>query len=165
MDILRLERPVLNRDFQSAHRSQYIYIFRASSDALYVNRYVLVEQPNANIEGETKLELQPAWEVRFQRSGKPDTPSGAKDTQSFFNLDGKEFIEPVIELPLGWGGRRLDFSKGWFDVSLLPTNTAGVLRWLFLVADQGNRGFVELLTGPFEERMVSVRQPPVRRVQ
>lgn len=137
VDILRLERGVLNQGFfRALTDQQYIYIFRASSDALYVNRYVLVEQPNANIEGETKLELQPAWEVRFQRSGKPDTPAGAKDTQSFFNLDGKEFIEPVIELPLGWGNRRLDFSKGWFDVSLLPTNTAGVLRWLFLVADQ-----------------------------
>jgi large repetitive protein len=137
--ILRLERTVLNKGFFKAITDQqYIYIVRAAKDALYINRYVMVERPNPNIQGETKIELQPAWEVRYQRSEKPDTPAGDKDTQSFVDMDGKEFLEPILELPFGWQSERLDFSKAWFDVSLLPTNTAGVLRWLFLVADQKN---------------------------
>ena len=137
MNILRVKKPVISTGFfQVVSDQQYIYVLRSTAEALYVNRYLLVEVPNPQLSGITKMEMQPAWEVRFKGSGKPDTPAGEKDTQDYVNQDGKQFIEPVLELPFGYDAQPLDFSEGLFSLDFLPTSEAGVLRWQFLIVDR-----------------------------
>jgi len=141
MNMLRVKRKVKNAGFfQVVTDQQFIYVIRAEKKSLYINRYVMVEIPNEKVNATTRIDLQPNWEVRFKDSGKPDTPAGEKDTQSFINQDGKQFIEPIFEMPFGLETNELDLTKGFFTTNLLPTNEPDILRWQFLIVDvPGNK--------------------------
>ncbi|HRV86778.1 MAG TPA: LamG domain-containing protein [Saprospiraceae bacterium] len=141
-NMLRVKRKVVSTGFfQVVTDQQYIYIIRSGSQSLYVNRYILVEIPNEKVNAATRTELQPAWEVRFKNSGKPDTPGSEKDTQSFINQDGKPFIEPIYELPFGHANK-LDLTNGYFTVNFLPTDQSEVLHWQFFIADLVSHQFL-----------------------
>ncbi len=120
INMLRVKRKVNNAGFfQVLTDQQFIYVIRAEKKSLYINRYVMVEIPNEKVNAATRMDLQPNWEVRFKDSGKPDTPAGEKDTQSFINQDGKQFIEPIFEMPFGFENNGLDLTKGFFSTILL----------------------------------------------
>ena len=120
--------------FQAVSDQQYVYLFRATERAIYANRYMLVEAPSEEKENETVFELQPAWQVRFQRSKKADVPANQKDSQSFLNMEGLPFIEPVKELPFG-GAANLNLGQGAFAVVLTPTMDDAKVRWQLFVVD------------------------------
>ena len=51
-----------------------------------------------------KFKLEPAWDVRYERSGKEDIPSGPRDNQNFISPDGVPFLEGTLDLtycPIG----------------------------------------------------------------
>jgi hypothetical protein len=135
-NMLRVKKqPATQKFFQVISDEKYVYIFRAAENAVYVNRYLMVEVPNPNIQGKTRIELQSAWEVRYQRSGKPDTPAGDKDTQNFISVEGIPFVEPVFEIPLCAEQGPLNISEGAFAVSLIPASVAEKYRWQLFVTD------------------------------
>src|SRR5205085_1399653 len=72
--------------------ADYLYIFRqAVEGSLLVNRFRLVRKAGTATSG-IEYVLEPAWEVRFQRSGKPDTPADAKDVLNYISADGEPFL-------------------------------------------------------------------------
>jgi len=125
-------RPATAGYFQVLSDQQYVYLVRASSRSLYINRYILVGVPSGQTRDEVRFELQPAWEVRYQRSGSPDVPASDKDTLSFVNMENQPFYEPVYELPFG-GFNDLSLENGGFCVNFTPTNLDNKLRWQFFV--------------------------------
>ena len=135
-NILRVKKQLAaQKFFQVLSDEKYVYIFRAAENAVYVNRYLMVEVPNPNIQGKTRIELQSAWEVRYQRSGKPDTPASDKDTQNFINVEGAPFVEPILEIPLYAEQGPLNITEGSFTVSLIPTSISEKYRWQFFITD------------------------------
>jgi len=108
----------------------YLYLFRQSKEgSLLVNRFRLVRKSDVK-SGETSFALEPAWEVRFQRSGKPDTPADPKDVLNYLSSDKEPFLEPTVELFMLKAG-----SKSDFDVEFLPAGSGGLACQIF-VADQ-----------------------------
>ena len=88
INILRVPQPINTTDyFQVVTDQKYIYLIRSHENILYLNRYLMVQKERTDVQADAQYELQPAWEVRFQRSGKPDTPLSQKDSQSFLNLN------------------------------------------------------------------------------
>ena len=134
MNILRVSRDIPAGDkIEVITDQKYVYLVRCYQNSLFINRYLMVEAPNPNIKGSSRYELQPAWEVRFQRSQKPDTPLDSKDTQSYMSLERKNFVEPVIELP--FDAQQIDLSTGYFNVQLVPTSNQDELRWQFILGN------------------------------
>jgi hypothetical protein len=88
--------------FKVLSNQEYVYLFRqVRKGTLLVNRFRLVRETMPGNPQEVFYSLAPAWEVRFQRSGKPDTAADAKDIQSHLDPDEHPFIEPAFEL-LWW---------------------------------------------------------------
>jgi hypothetical protein len=105
--------------FQVITDTQYIYLFRQStSNTLLVDRFVL---------DEVSMKLDFAWEVRYRRSQKIDLPADRKDTFGTTNMNGERFVEPTTELTMIG-----NLQSGGFGVQVLPTDVAGVERWLIL---------------------------------
>ncbi|HSG38935.1 MAG TPA: hypothetical protein VLE27_04790, partial [Thermoanaerobaculia bacterium] len=116
--------------FQAVSDQQHIYLYQQSSrKTLLVNRFLLVGSPrksgsaSGNVPAGT-FRLEPAWEVRFQRSGKRDVSGGPKDTTAFTDPLGDPFVEPTLELPMV---RNLE--DGRFTVLILPTQKVDETRW------------------------------------
>ncbi len=110
---------------------EYVYLFQSSDQVIWVNRYVMVDVPAPNLQGGTMLALQPAWEVRFQRSGNADLPFGDQDTLSALGPDSTPYLEPLYELPIDPAGLALDSAS--FAVLLEPAADTGDLRWQFFL--------------------------------
>lgn len=117
--------------FQVVSDQDYIYLFRSEGNSIYVNRYRLVPVKSGNIQGVSAYNLQPAWEVRYQRSGKADLPASDKDTPNAKSIEGQPYLEPIYELPLGFEG--VDLVAASFSVTLEATTTEGDYRWQFFV--------------------------------
>jgi hypothetical protein len=115
--------------------AKYICVFRLSTrGTLLLNRFVVVEQPNEqSSQDETKniyptILLDPAWEVRYARSKKKDTPASPKDTLGYRDMDSQPFIEPTMEV-----ATINNITTGNFSVVLLPTSKVEVGRWTFFI--------------------------------
>lgn len=129
--------------FRVASDEKYISIFRQSMDnTLYVNRFTLVSTASRRDPDVHEFSLQPAWEVRFERSGKEDVPANAKDTQGYLSPEGKPFLEPTLELAMV-----SEFVEGRFDVSLLPVMDSSRYQWQFTVLNSTTQK-VDLYTLP-----------------
>jgi hypothetical protein len=116
-----------DKQFRVVSDNRYLYLFRQSgSNSLYVNRFLLVES-SADGNDKPAPKLEPVWEVRYQRSRKKETPSSAKDTLGYQDLNGEPFIEPTLEL----GGFDLQADLADFAVMILPTSTPNLERWQF----------------------------------
>lgn len=125
---------------------QYVCVFRQSTkNTLLLTRFML-RRENAQGTGAAAPVLEPAWEVRFERSGKEDVPASTRDTQNFLSPDGAPFIEPTLELPmiknLGGGG---------FDALLLPNESNGSYHWQFFALDSVT-GRINLFNFPADEK-------------
>ncbi|MEB4631492.1 LamG domain-containing protein [Burkholderia contaminans] len=123
--------------------ADYLYLFRESvSGSILVNRFRLVRKSDVR-SGEVSFLLEPAWEVRFQRSGKPDTPADAKDVLNFLDPDKQPFLEPTLELFMMQAG-----SEATFDVELLPSASGGLSCQFFVVDPATHR--VQLYNFPID---------------
>jgi hypothetical protein len=121
--------------FKVLSNQEYVYLFRqAKKGTLLVNRFRLVRATAPGNPQDVQFGLDPAWEVRFQRSGKPDTPYDSKDVQSYLDPDDRPFIEPAFELFMVGG-----LVDGNFDVEFLPSGDAGRLACQVMVLDAANR--------------------------
>lgn len=125
--------------FTAVSDQKYVYLFRSNCNRIYVSRFVLVEITNPNVSGEKINQLQPAWEVRFKRSQKPDTPASDSDTQSFINMDNLPFQEPQYILPLGGDATSFKMNDGKFTVNLTPSNQEGTMRWQFFAVNDSKK--------------------------
>ncbi|MFZ2450024.1 MAG: LamG-like jellyroll fold domain-containing protein [Methylovulum miyakonense] len=130
--------------FCAVSDNRYIYLFRLSTvGTLYLNRFLLVSVSasdsgaDAGGEPQASFELQPAWEVRYRRSGLRDTPAGPQDTLGYRGMTGDPFIEPTMELVEVQGvlgGNVAPVTPGNFAVILTPSATGAGSRWQFVVA-------------------------------
>lgn len=116
--------PVADAPFTVVSDDRYVYVFRQSlTGSLYFDRFVLDEVTGR---------LVTAWEVRFRRSRKPDLPADARDTFGSTDMDDRRFVAPTLDL---------DFvttaADGRFTALVVPTELAGVDRWLLVVANGG----------------------------
>lgn len=164
INILRVPQTINTTNyFQVVTDQEYIYFIRSHKNILYLNRYLMVQKGEKSLQTDEQYELQPAWEVRFQRSDKPDTPLSKKDTQSFLNLNGKNFIEPIYMLSLGTPSGYINLGNGKFNAGLLPTGVQGELRWQFILVNEedgclysysfarSQNGWISLEDVPFSE--------------
>ncbi|MFL9584104.1 LamG-like jellyroll fold domain-containing protein [Stenotrophomonas sp. AB1(2024)] len=118
-----------DQPFRVVTNQEYVYLFRqARKGTLLVNRLRLVRQAAADNPQEIGFTLEPAWEVRFQRSGKPDVPADPRDAQSYLSPDRVPFLEPAFELFMVDG-----LVDGNFAVELLPRNEGTLLTCAVIV--------------------------------
>lgn len=135
-NMLRVEEEVVFEGFFSVLSDQkYVYLFRSSGNRVYVNRFMMVEVANSRMNGNKSNQLQTAWEVRYRRSAKPDTPANGKDSQSFINMENEPFIEPQYIIPFAGNTADFEIANGYFTVDLVPTNEDGIMRWQFFVVN------------------------------
>lgn len=146
-NIVRLPNPnpasVNPTAFRVVTDQQYLYLFRLFEKRLYVNRYVLSEEKvkgkkadgNGSMKASPMQTLEPSWEVRFQRSEKPDTPLGPKDGQSFLDMGNQPFLEPVWVLPLAVGEEGDEVTG--FEVQLIPTAVPDEFAWQIALVSAG----------------------------
>ncbi len=116
--------------FKVVSDQQYVCVFRQSSkNTLLLNRFMLkrVTEPGSRV---PVVKLEPAWEVRFERSGKQDIPASLRDSQNYVAPDGLPFIEPTLELPM-----ISNVAEGKFDVVILPSETKALGTWQFFAVD------------------------------
>ncbi|MGH8076672.1 MAG: LamG-like jellyroll fold domain-containing protein, partial [Lysobacter sp.] len=119
-----------DQPFRVATNQEYVYLFRqAKKGTLLVNRLRLTRETAANNPQEVGFALDPAWEVRFQRSAKPDVPADERDSQSYLSPDRTPFLEPAFELFMIDG-----LVDGNFDIELLPRNEGTLLTCVVLVS-------------------------------
>ena len=132
ISLLRVERDIAPVGLlQAVSDQQYVYLLRLTSTTVLVNRYVMVEVPLADVKADTRLSLQPAWEVRFQRSGNADLSAGDKDSLSAKSPDGQPYLEPVYELPIDATG--LQLGSAGLAALLEPVNGSDRLRWQIFI--------------------------------
>src|SRR5216684_21281 len=132
ISLLRVERDIAPVGLlQAVSDQQYVYLLRLTSTTVLVNRYVMVEVPLADVKADTRLSLQPAWEVRFQRSGNADLSAGDKDSLSAKSPDGRPYLEPVYELPIDATG--LQLGSAGLAALLEPVNGSDRLRWQIFI--------------------------------
>lgn len=132
MSVLRSPVPAGERRlFQVVSDQEYLYLFRATPTAIHVNRYVMAEEATASVKNASRMLLQPAWEVRYRRSGKADLPATDQDAFAAKDLDGKPYVEPFYELPIDPQGLQLDSAS--FAVQLLPSSLTGSHRWQLFI--------------------------------
>jgi hypothetical protein len=122
--------------FRVITNQEYIYLIRqAKKGTLLVNRLRLVRGTAAANPQEVRYTLQPAWEVRFQRSGKADVPADDRDSQAYLAPDRTPFFEPAIELAMV--GNLVD---GNFDALFLSRGEGTLLTCVVFVTDAtGNK--------------------------
>ena len=132
--------------FQVVSDGDYVYVFRQSTKGtLLINRFVLrkkvlPEEPEAS-----QFFLEPAWQVRFERSGKADVPANDKDTQSFRSPDGVPFVEPTLELSMV-----TSIQEGRFAVLFVPNQQVQGLN-LQVFAHNSTTGAIDLFSLPMTE--------------
>jgi hypothetical protein len=128
--------------FRVASDDRHVYVFRPSTrQTVYANRFVVVERPLEDVRPRAAQEdaqvghvLEPAWEVRYRRSGKKDTPAGPKDTLGHRDMDGRPFVAPTVELA---GLPPVDPDS--FEIVLGPTEDVSLGRWhVFVRASDGS---------------------------
>lgn len=118
-----------DKPFRVVTNQEHIYLFRQSrKGTLLVNRLRLVRQAAPDNPQEIGFRLEPAWEVRFQRSGKPDVAADERDSQSYLSPDRVPFLEPAFELFMVDG-----LTDGTFSVELLPRNEGTLLTCAIVV--------------------------------
>jgi len=116
---------IAHGQFKVLSDQQYVYVFRRSlKGTLYCNRFAMVEEPGERDSDEKIRSLRPAWEVRFQRSGKRDVPASDRDVPAYADAAGDHFIEPTLELSMVEG-----LSDGGFAVVLVPAQVDDQPRW------------------------------------
>lgn len=116
---------VANGQFKVLSDQKYIYVFRRSNrDTLYCNRYSMTEARGERDSDQTVRSLEPAWEVRFQRSGKRDVPASDRDVTSYRDPGGDYFVEPTLELSMVE-----NIGDGGFSVLLVPAQASDRPRW------------------------------------
>ncbi len=114
--------------FRVVTDQQYISVLQQSEHGtLYVNRFRLLKSQTGGDQKQTVYSLNPAWEVRFARSGKEDVPADNSDNQGFLDADGEPFLEPALELSMVDG-----VSGGKFEVLLLPVTGQETMAWQFV---------------------------------
>lgn len=110
----------------------YIYVFRETrKKTLLCNRFRLVRRAAGGDAQTVSYAMDPAWEVRFQRSGKPDTPADARDMLGYLSPDGDPFIEPSLELFMVRG-----LVDGNYAPVFLPTSDPAIVSCALFVADR-----------------------------
>lgn len=138
MSVLTTQRTIDTSGLLCAVSDQhYIYLFSTDGSTILCDRYVMVDNPEATQTSDRWL-LQPAWQVRYQRSKSADVPASKKDTSGYVDLEGRPFIKPAIQLTLGTGDESvaMDLSGGTFAVLLTPTGDGDTLRWQFFCINQ-----------------------------
>jgi hypothetical protein len=130
--------------FYALSNNEYIYLFRQStSNTLLVNRFRLTK--TAEDDTGSAYQIQPVWEVRYEKSAKPDIPASDTDIQNYYSPEGNPFIEPTIEL-----GMINNFSLGRFTTVLTPNSTSGTAYWhFFTVNDSTNK--IDQFSFPMDE--------------
>lgn len=124
-----------DQPFRVVTNQEFVYLFRqARKGTLLVNRLRLVRQAAADNPQEIGFSLEPAWEVRFQRSGKPDIPADPRDAQSYLSPDRVPFLEPAFELFMVDG-----VVDGNFAVELLPRNEGTLLTCAVIVSRNADK--------------------------
>ncbi|MGR3938295.1 LamG-like jellyroll fold domain-containing protein [Streptomyces sp. BRA346] len=120
--------------FRVVSSQEYVYLLRQTvGGTLLVNRFRLVRQASPDNPQEAAYVLSPAWEVRFQRSGKPDIPYDDTDVQSFLDPEREPFVEPAYEVPVP------GITDGRFDAALLPHGDGASLTCTIMVARETDR--------------------------
>lgn len=114
--------------FRVVTDQQYISVIQQSEHGtLYVNRFRLLKSQTGGDQKQTVYSLDPAWEVRFARSGKEDVPADKADNPGFLDAHGDPFLEPALELSMVDG-----VSDGTFEVMLLPVTGQDTMAWQFI---------------------------------
>ncbi|MGD0721526.1 MAG: hypothetical protein ABR970_10850 [Roseiarcus sp.] len=88
---------------------KYVYVFRAFTDAIYVDRFV----PDV-----VNAVLNPTYDVRKREDG----------TYGYTDLNGNPYFEPAVCLEM-----LRDAAGGAFAVLQVPTSRPGVNRWQFFL--------------------------------
>jgi len=129
------KKTVASAPFVVATDQKYISIIQQStSGTLYFSRFTLgisVSKLDKNV---NEYSLNPAWEVRFQRSGKEDIPADDRDGQGYLGADKTPFIEPTFELCM-----TTDVRNGAFDVVLLPVMNTSLFTWQFTIYNSSTK--------------------------
>ncbi|HEY5850286.1 MAG TPA: LamG domain-containing protein [Lysobacter sp.] len=116
---------VAHGQFKVLSDQKYVYVFRRSNrKTLYCNRYSMTEARGERDSDQTVRTLEPAWEVRFQRSGKRDIAASDRDVASYKNPTGDYFVEPTLELSMVE-----NIDDGGFSVLLVPAQSSDRPRW------------------------------------
>lgn len=116
---------VAHGQFKVLSDQKYVYVFRRSNrNTLYCNRYSMTQARGERDSDQTVRTLEPAWEVRFQRSGKRDIPASDRDIASYKSPMGDYFVEPTLELSMVE-----NIGDGGFAVLLVPAQTGDNPRW------------------------------------
>lgn len=132
--------------FRVLASDRFIYMFRQSTGGtLLVTRFRLLRQGSKATPLRTSFSLDPVWEVRFQLSGKPDTPASKKDVQNYLSLEKEPFYEPTFELSMVKG-----IANGNFDVEFVPGGVGGrLVCHIFVLDTTGNK--VSVYSLPLDE--------------
>ena len=117
-----------SKPFRVITDQKYVVVIRQSEfGTLYINRFRLLKSQTGSDQKTTTYNLNPAWEVRFARSGKEDVPADTADSQGFLDADGNPFLEPALELSMVDG-----VSDGNFDAFFLPVTGEEYMAWQFM---------------------------------
>ena len=117
-------------------------IVPSNRDTLLISRFVLVKTSSGPKGQTTDYDLNPVWEVRFERSGKQSIPADQTDPQTYVSGDGTPFIEPMVELAMVDG-----VGAGAFGALFLPIQDSAALNWQFIVAN-ATTGKIDLYNFP-----------------
>ena len=151
-----------NAPFRVVSDDKYLYIYRLSTDGtLYLNRFVLIEAPaQPEIPGRTSPQvsaqfvMQPAWELRYQRSGLRDTPAGPDDVLAYRDMNGNPFIEPTMEI-----GGLPSVTAGNFTVLLVLNGEARTARWQFFIANTATSTVTALSFPQADDGLIDITDP------
>jgi len=124
-----------SRTMQPAHApfrvvtdQKYIIIVQQSArGTLYINRFRLLKVQSGSDQKRTTYEINPAWEVRYSRSGKEDVPADSSDSQGYLDANGQPFLEPALELAMIDG-----VASDNYECVLLPVSGKSQMAWQFL---------------------------------
>lgn len=128
----RLLSTIVPGCFKLVSDQKYVYLFFSSDATIYVCRYMAKEIKNAA--GDPSVMLEPAWEVRYKRSRKPDIPYSETDVSDFTDMEGAPFVEPLYTLGLGKDDK-FEIDEGSFSVELVPTLRPEENRWQIFVVN------------------------------
>ena len=132
---------------QAVSDGQYLYLFQPSTEGtLYVTTLLVTMRSETGADPVPVLE--PAWEVRYKRSGKRDVQAQPADGQSYQSADGAPYLRPTIELSMIDG-----LEQRGFAVALVPTSVLEprAMWHIFSVVDDR----VRLYSLPFSETRVA----------
>ena len=149
IDVLNTDGQFLGEEktfFKVASDGEYVYVFRQSTrGTLLINRFVLKEKASAAEPEASQFFLEPAWQVRFERSEKADVPANDKDTQNFRNPAGEPFIEPTLELSMVTA-----LEEGKFAILFVPNQEIQGLNLQVFAYDKTTKQ-IDLFSFPMTE--------------